>query len=935
KSLHSGLLYKTFSYMGKDYFSVSTIWGFELADGSPVLEQDIWSVIGEMLGKNEMFDGGMPKSNAEVLVYGNFYFPDGQTGTSGNVSLSIASVKKELTVFGNRFWIKKMGAEFGTTAPEPFSELPLTYNYAFGGEGYNPNPAGKGYKSIETEDGELHPLPNIEYPDHLIFSAKDRPQPAAFSRIDMMWEQRFAKSGTYDKKYIEERMPGLPDDIDWSYFNEAAEDQQIEGFFQGNEYFEIHNMHPEHPVIQGYLPGIYGRCFVSQEIDEQPVFREIETQLDTVWLFPNKNVGIVIHRGMTAVAEDDGSDITDLLIAHENLSDVPRPPEHYQNELIKRKDPQEGFKYLMNSTPLIPQGCQCGFKTIQEKNDFPLEFINRKNTEVYAEKQQKEAEDKISEQMEIIEKQIEEGVENKETLDTLNKLKQAQQKEPEELPEVKKINELIENIAPGILSDPKNLDISKLNLKGMDDLKAYNEKLAAEKQAEADNIMKEELKKLKEIQETAQKENPEIAEAMAQIEDILAESEHVPPLPRINITQYIEEMEKQFHEQLAPQMMQLRSQGISDELLADMNFDFDEIRKQIEDAAVKFKEGYRIGAHYTEEMSSPHNGKEPEILSGLLKAYQNGEKTADGDYAYLDFSGLDLSNIDLSNSFLEYADFTNCNLSGANLENAILAKATFVNTKLDNVNLKGANLGASLMDSAEFADSDLSGAILGKAKIRNTKFHNCKLLDRMEMFLESEFENADFTGSDLKKNNFIDADISGCCFAECDLTECNFLNPKMEGAVFDRAVLRSVNFIKAEGRNCSFIETSMKNVRFVGGCDLSDSVFTAAGADEANFRDCQLDNADFTEAFLHKSDFGGSGLVRAKFIRAEAVQAQFSKANLVYADLHRINLMEGSMLKTRLSGAKLTQTNLYSVSFIGSIIGEEGIEDAVFTDAYM
>lgn len=35
------------------------------------------------------------------------------------------------------------------------------------------------------------------------------------------------------------RMPGFPDDFNYDYFNDAAKDQQIEGFFKGDEQYEI------------------------------------------------------------------------------------------------------------------------------------------------------------------------------------------------------------------------------------------------------------------------------------------------------------------------------------------------------------------------------------------------------------------------------------------------------------------------------------------------------------------------------------------------------------------------------------------------------------------------------------------------------------------------------------------------------------------------
>ncbi len=931
KSLHSGILSKTYDFMGQSFFAVSLLWGFQLDSGEPVLEYKLWAAIADMLGKNEMFDAAMPKPHGEALVHGSFFAPEGKPVLSGTVSFSFDTIQKELSVFGDRSWTKSMGMALSVQGPEPFTEMPIDYANAFGGDGYKNNPVGKGFGDIEDPNGRVSPLPNIEYPDQLIHSPKDRPEPASFSRVDMMWKQRFSKSGTYDKKYIRERMPGLPDDIDWSFFNDAAPDQWKEGFFRGDESFEITNMNPDNPEQSGYLPGVYGRCFVNHEIEEEIIFTEIETRLDTVWFFPKENLGVLIHRGFMEVSEDDGADIRQILIAHENLSDSPRGAEHYHAELTKRMDPEEGFKYAMNSSPLIPEGCRCGFELLEKEGGFAPEGIARKNMENFGEQKRKQVEDEVEKHKQDALTQMEES-----SMDAavFSEFFDVSKKTPEEPEEAKKIKDLLENIAPGSTEDPPNIDIARLNLQGFDDLNAYMRKLASDKQKETMDMLRDRLDSLNEMDADA----PGRDIAVLQFEKMMEDIQLPPVLPRFNFDEHLKAAHEQSETALSQQALILNSLGASEEDLSkikDSFADTDQIEQQIKDAQGKTREGYRIGAHHIEEARSPHEGKEAEIASDLLKRHQEGGETTGGDYAFTDLSGMDLSGIDLSGAYLEYADLSHTKLAGANLSNAVLSHAVLVETDLTNADLSGANLGASRIDGARFVDSNLTGVILGKASIRYTKFHRCKLIERMEMFLETEFEQVDFTGSDMRRSNFIDADVSGCCFAEVDLTESSFLNPEMTDAVFDRAVLHNVNFVKARGENVSFRQADMNNVRFVGGCGLSRSDFSGAKAAEANFRDCRLDDTDFSEAFLMKADFSGSSLIRSRFIRADAVQAQFQKSNLVFADLHRINLMEGSLFKARLSGAVFTESNLYMVNFLNTIIGEEDIDQADFTDAYL
>ncbi|MBL1275595.1 MAG: DUF2169 domain-containing protein [Ectothiorhodospiraceae bacterium] len=908
---------------------VSMLWGFQLDSNIPVLEQDLWTSIGNMLGKNEMFDMGMPKPNAEALVHGSFFAPNGTPVEAGVVSFTMASIEKELAVFGHRHWVKTFGATTGVSSPMAMTEMPVSYANAFGGKEHASNPIGKGIDSITGDDGEFTPLPNIEFKNKLVGSTSDRPYPAAFSRLDISWPERIKLAGTYDQKYIDEQMPGLPDDIDWRHFNDAPKDQWIEGFFTGRESFTLKNMNPETPIQKGQLPKVYGRCFVHQKInDDETRFVEIETRLDTVWFFPEDNLGVLIHRGTLEVSDSESDDIINLLVAHEGLDDTPRTVAHYEDQVIKRTDQEEGFKYLLNSTPLIPENEKCGFKLLDEKANFPLDLESRKHQENFAEQKQKEAMAQIDTQISDLEAKMSDAGANAETkndlvkeqLEQLKNLKNDNNAVPsEELPEVTELKAIVNKIAPGVLDDPFSLDIAKLDLKAMDELKEFNENLAKKKTQEAMDMAKNELQTIK----SAYADDPTAAEALKDL-DIFPDLDDTsaPQLPRMDVNEHITELERQFQEEIGPQIMQAKSQGIPDDMLGHLMFDGDEIRKQLDFAQEKFIEGYRIGAHYAGKMTSPHPGQEPTIMEKALSDHESGKSLSTGDYAYTEFVGQNLSGADFSHSLMEYASFKDCNLTDINFEGAILANAKFINCVITTSNFKGANVGACQIDNTNFNHCDMTGIILGKSHLKNSQFNHCQLVDKPEMFLETSFTNTAFTGSNLAKNNFIDFDLSGCDFSEANLAECNFVNCSLESTSFQKAVLTSANFVKAEAKGAIFNHADMKNVRFVGGCNLENSQFVHANIPESNFRECNLVAADFSDAALTKTDFGKANLRNAKFLGAVAVQAQFNKADLSFATLHRINLMEGSFYKTCLTGAKLVEANLYGVNFIEATVGK-------------
>ncbi len=154
------------------------------------------------------------------------------------------------------------------SAPEPFTEMPVSWRNAFGGDGYAENPLGKGFAPIQSSGASVHALPNIEDPGHLIKASGDRPTAVGFEGYDLTWPQRASKAGTYDDAWFKHERPGFPRDFDPSYFNTAPIDQQIEGYFRGDEGFVIENMHPDQPRLEGELPGVATRCFITQKDGE-------------------------------------------------------------------------------------------------------------------------------------------------------------------------------------------------------------------------------------------------------------------------------------------------------------------------------------------------------------------------------------------------------------------------------------------------------------------------------------------------------------------------------------------------------------------------------------------------------------------------------------------------------------------------------------------
>ncbi|MCA9710413.1 MAG: DUF2169 domain-containing protein [Myxococcales bacterium] len=90
--------------------------------------------------------------------------------TQARLRVVVGDRVDELVVWGDRFWLPRVhGPGLEPSDPHPFTELPLSYHYAYGGRSeYNgmevalaDNPVGRGYY-VEQDQAEKNRLPNIE-----------------------------------------------------------------------------------------------------------------------------------------------------------------------------------------------------------------------------------------------------------------------------------------------------------------------------------------------------------------------------------------------------------------------------------------------------------------------------------------------------------------------------------------------------------------------------------------------------------------------------------------------------------------------------------------------------------------------------------------------------------------------------------------------------
>ena len=808
----------------------------------------MWMFAAEELGKDLCIDAGIPKTNAEYIISASAFTPGGVPQETCPVSVRIGELEKTIYVVGDRFWRGQK-----QTKPQPFTQMPITWDRAFGGEGFDRNPLGKGFQPVETEHGPIQFLPNLEIPGKMITTPKQTPNPMGFGPVDLMWPQRSSKVGTYDQKWLKQDFPGFARDMDWTFHNIAPQDQQQATFFTGIESFEFMNLHPTIPKIKGKLPGLRTRTFVTQRKGGNDVFLELDTNLTTLWFFPHALRGILVFQGSHVCSEDDASDITHLMVASEALREE-KSISHYQDVLAKRLDKDTAIVYALREQDLLHSGAT---------ENIP--------------------EDDLSEMMKLI------------TPEFLLKKNLTNARK-------RRIEESRENVASyGLDPDEHGPKVVDDNFEMPTDLSEI-----FEMQKDAINQAEEDKKRAENrVEQMMQDIEPDLVSAgydPQMIRDEISQGKTGPP-------EFTADGEIERIRGLAKGCRDL---GTPVDELEDWATN-EEIHQSWREAEQKIRDAYVLAAHFQDPVPVKSEAESEQIRGIVLKRYLSRESFSYFDLSGANLSGLDLRGADFRNGWLESVDFTGADLSGASFENAVLARANLTNATCHLTNFNGANLARANLtnfigkdnrfNSTNFFESnltnaDFSDATIDKADFFSTKLNNAKFTGahcNSIFFSKVETKNLDFSLSTLKKVSFV----------ECDVSDADFGGADFEAVTFAKCVGRCINFKKIKAENFAVLQSeSFKQ------CD-----FRGANIKTLNLRGVDLQECDFSGANLQTIDLSEANLERAKFYRTVTREARFIKANLQEANMTSIDLIEADMQKADIRGTNFLGANLYAANF--------------------
>lgn len=844
------LQFKVHEEAGRCYFFPAIIVLFPFDNPAAILsEVALWKLVAEKLGKDTILDMGMPKPRGEVVVSGACYPPHGKSYQACPVTIRIAGIAKTLNVFGDRYW-RHSGL---ISPPKPFTTIPLTYQNAFGGGGYELNPVGKGYAPYIAENGKsVHPLPNVEDPKALIGSPGDKPMPAGFAPLDLTWPQRFSKAGTYNKEWLETRFPGYAADTDWTMFNTAPEDQWLTGFFKGDEPFALEYMHPDHPLLSGRLPGINTRCFIRRS-NESAGLEEIAMRLETVHLFPDAAQGLLIFRGGAEIKTDDADDISLAVIAAEKIGE-PKSLEHYCDTVARRLDKEMGAVYSLRDSdllPLLPETADEPEEISERERHFATEDLLRKNMRVRAEKKLAETREQIA-----------------------------------------KLGFNPDDHVPASLpADPPPPSIEKLDV-------AILELQEIADKAKGDAVLQ---------QADIERQARELCSKQGIDYDKLLEDARKQQggRPKFSADQQMEQMKTL--------QAQIKAAGAAnpdlDRMIADPAFE-----KKLRMAEEQTLDAYRKYAQHFPP-APVLNSEEALLLRATVSSrYIAGESFVGADLTGADLSGLSLAKADFHDAILEGVNFEGADLSGADFSNAVLAGANLTGASCAGGIFCGTNLGRAILKDADFSGGlDMRGAVLAKSDLSGAKFNGADLSGGD--LSECIFNNTDLTDVIAPELIFISSDLKGLCCAGADFGKGIFIETDVSGVDFTGAKLVSAVFVTAKGDGACFQKADLENLRVVVNSSFAGSDFTGAKLDCANLRGTNLEKASFAGASLNDADLSQCNITGGDFYRASARRTRFEKTELAGANLVSINLIQGSLRKARFHGASFKGANLYEVDF--------------------
>lgn len=799
-------------------------------------EQSMWNFLGAEMA-TPLIDEGIAKLTPEFLVHGKaFAAPERPEAVA--VRARLGGTSKTLLAFGERYWNGN-----APSAPAPMQPLALDWSNAYGGADFAANPSGRGRQATDR----IRWLPALEYPGDRLRGPDQAVAPAAFTPLDVLHPQRAALRGTYDADWLKEHAPGYAPDLNWQHFNMAPRDQWLDAPLRGDEPYELDHMHPGRPHIEGRLPGLRVRAFAHYRVGEGDSaafkLREIPMRLTTVWFFPAAERMVLVFQGLAETAEDDASDIHDLLGAVERIDPAEvRAGAHYLSVLEKRTRGRDAALEALNDGDLQPEGLDTADPSLEA-----LQAVMKSEG--------------LQEAAQYRRAQVE--------VQLARDLLQSKGRDPDAL---------------GVRLAPREKPPTAAEMPAY--LKKLREQMDAQRWAALDDAATHAetaiafVRKHKPAPEKLQHRGPPLFSAKQQLAEL--ESAHRTagkPFDRARIGTALWRLQNSLHvDYLQTAHLQAAAVPLAGEA-----------------AAASHREvAFLLRRHLKRWPGIDLTGAD---LSNL------DLRGVDFTGAWLESANLrnaNLSGAKLQAAVLAHADLRGAIAIGTDFRAANLGGAECAQAVFDNANLQGAILGGTRLGlaqlrgaqlvQAQWLDSVWAGADASAIVAPGMLFY--KLDMNGARFVEAVLGNCSFIECDLQGADFSGADLGAASFVGCNAGNARFVGARMAGAV----VVKTTRLAGAD-----FTGAMLANAN-LGECDLSGARLARANLAGANFGMGLLSDSDLRLANAKGALFRKAGLQRARLAGANFHDAILQSADLRGADLREANLFGADLSRVRLDG---------------------------------
>ncbi|MGE8186825.1 DUF2169 family type VI secretion system accessory protein [Pseudomonas sp. NPDC086278] len=804
---------------------------------------------------DESLDRGLKKTRGGFAIQGSaFPLTDGQAMGMA-VRANMGPCSKTLHVHPPRRWEKTL-VGYRAVVTGPLEPLPVTAANAFGGKGYGSNPQGMGHV-CDGQDYDGVPLPAIETQTQGSTEPGRVSDWAGLMPLATQSDLRRRYLGTLDEQWKRQRAPFLPLDTDPRWFDEVAQDQCIDSYWQGTEQWAVAGMHPRQVEVSGRLPGFRPRLFVERKDRSERPISETPLDLDTVWLFPDAERVLLLYRAELPVIDLDAEDIAALGIGCETAAEGVRS----QDEWVARLWPKPPVTpQPVQAPPPQPDPMPAMLATMQAALDARYK--------AFAETQ-KQVVESASAVASRFGQKVDASLIERQTPD------------------------LAAAVAAAAKAGPRPA-FDAAALRANIELEIAQAKAAGQAHAER----------------TAKTHGIDLQQAQAR-SDAAVQSKSIPSVTGMISKLDLPAAQKaQVMAQFKAGMAQIQAteSAVSSRVgkvlatLAAMQPKMPSVKlsaPSIGWTRPLLEERHAAGDALSNERFVDLDLSGIDLTGGVMQKCV--------------FERCNLAHARLTDSVLSECRFHDCDLSAADLQKAALNKAFVQRCRLDGVNAKAADLSNIQMLESHCAGADFSGAQMTKAHFVDCDFSKA-------IFSGAQMPLAVLQRCELNHVDMSHARLAKSQFDACTLNDARLPAAQLPGASWSRVEGEGVDLTGCTLCDWRLDQDCRLPGARLDGADLSNASLQGAVLTGASLRNATLDRALVSRCDLSESDgyrltavgtdFTGSNLSRAKWPGANLMESRLRKVCLEQTDLRASNLFSASTEGVTGRGTVLTDTLL-------------------------